>query len=170
MLLSNNPFGRVCDGRDPLRRRRGSQMQCDLLVKGGRLIDPLSGLDRPCDVAVRDGRIAASEADIPAAAAKQVIDASGLLVTPGLIDLHSHVYWGGTSLGVDADRIAARSGTTTFVDAGSAGAGNFLGFRRHVMERSRARILAYVNISFAGIFGFANTVAVGECENLRLCE
>ncbi|MCO5080275.1 MAG: amidohydrolase/deacetylase family metallohydrolase [Rhizobiaceae bacterium] len=145
-------------------------MQCDLLVKGGRLIDPLSGHDERRDVAIAGERIVAIEPDIPAEAARQVIDATGRIVTPGLIDLHSHVYWGGTSLGIDGDRIAAKSGTTTFIDAGSAGAGNFLGFRRHVMERSRTRILAYVNISFAGIFGFANTVMVGECSDLRLCE
>ena len=89
---------------------------------------------------------------------------------PGLIDLHTHVYWGGTSLGVDADALARRSGTTTFIDAGSAGPGNFLGFRRHVMERSRARILAYLNISFAGIFGFSRNVMVGECLDIRLCD
>lgn len=145
-------------------------MQCDLLVKGGRLVDPLSGLDARRDIAIADGRIVAVEADIASEGASEIIDAAGRIVTPGLIDLHSHVYWGGTSLGVDADRIATRSGTTTFVDAGSAGAGNFLGFRRHVMERSRARILAYVNISFPGIFGFASTVMVGECADLRLCE
>ncbi|TIS89903.1 MAG: amidohydrolase/deacetylase family metallohydrolase, partial [Mesorhizobium sp.] len=141
-------------------------MQFDLLIKGGRVIDPASGLDAPRDIAVADGRIAAIESET----AGEVVDASGCIVTPGLVDLHSHVYWGGTSLGVDADRLAAKSGTTTFIDAGSAGAGNFLGFRRHVIERSKVRILAYVNISFAGIFGFAETVSVGECSDLRLCE
>lgn len=145
-------------------------MQFDLLIKGGRLIDPASGLDAPRDVAIADGRVTAIDAAINAEAASEVVDARDCIVTPGLIDLHSHVYWGGTSLGVDADRLAAKSGTTTFIDAGSAGAGNFLGFRRHVIERSKVRILAYVNISFAGIFGFAKTVSVGECGDLRLCE
>ncbi|TIT27609.1 MAG: amidohydrolase/deacetylase family metallohydrolase, partial [Mesorhizobium sp.] len=114
-------------------------MQFDLLIKGGRVIDPASGLDAPRDLAIADGHVAAIEAAIDAEHATQVIDARDCLVTPGLIDLHSHVYWGGTSLGVDADRLAAKSGTTTFIDAGSAGAGNFLGFRRHVIERSRVR-------------------------------
>ncbi|MER9075553.1 amidohydrolase/deacetylase family metallohydrolase [Mesorhizobium sp. M0904] len=145
-------------------------MQFDLLIKGGRLIDPASGLDAQRDLAIADGRIAAIDTEIPFERAARVIDATGSIVAPGLIDLHSHVYWGGTSLGVDADRLAAKSGTTTFIDAGSAGAGNFLGFRRHVIECSKVRILAYVNISFAGIFGFSQTVAVGECSDLRLCE
>ncbi len=117
-------------------------MRFDLLVKGGRLIDPAAGIDARRDVAMSGGRVAAIEADIPADNARQVIDATGCIVTPGLIDLHSHVYWGGTSLGIDADRLAAKSGTTTFIEAGSAGAGNFLGFRRHVMERSKVRLLA----------------------------
>jgi dihydroorotase len=145
-------------------------MQFDLLIKGGRVIDPATGLDGQRDVAIANGRIAAIEAAIDAEHATQVIDARDGIVAPGLVDLHSHVYWGGTSLGVDADRLAAKSGTTTFIDAGSAGAGNFLGFRRHVIERSKVRILAYVNISFAGIFGFSQTVMVGECSDLRLCD
>ena len=95
-------------------------------------------IDRSLDVGFRDGRVAAVEPDLPVEDARQVVEAAGRLVVPGLIDLHTHVYWGGTSLGVDADALARRSGTTTFVDAGSAGPGNFPGFRRHVIERSRA--------------------------------
>jgi dihydroorotase len=144
-------------------------MTFDLLLRGGRVIDPATGLDEQRDVAVSSDKIAAMEPGIGPDRAQRVIDATDCLVTPGLVDLHSHVYWGGTSLGVDADRLAARGGTTTFVDAGSAGAGNFLGFRRHVMERSKVRIVAYVNISFAGIFGFSKSVMVGECGDLALC-
>lgn len=145
-------------------------MPFDLLLKGGRLVDPAAGIDAERDIAFSDGRVAALDADIPADRARQVVDASGRIVVPGLIDLHSHVYWGGTSLGVDADRLAPASGTTTYVDAGSAGAGNFLGFRSHVIERANVRILAYLNISFAGIFGFSSRVMVGECGDLRLCD
>ena len=86
----------------------------------------------------------------------------------GLIDLHTHVYHGGTSLGVHPDRLARRAGTTTFVDAGSAGAGNFIGFHEHIIQPSRARILAFLNISFSGIYGF--DVNVGECKDLGLCD
>ncbi|HWA78901.1 MAG TPA: amidohydrolase/deacetylase family metallohydrolase, partial [Acetobacteraceae bacterium] len=77
-------------------------------------------------------------------------------------------YWGGTSLGVDAEEMAIRSGTTTFVDAGSAGAGNMAGFVKHVIEPAAPRILAFINVSFPGIFGFSREVMVGENENLRL--
>ncbi|PSM20106.1 MULTISPECIES: amidohydrolase/deacetylase family metallohydrolase [Nitratireductor] len=145
-------------------------MSFDVLVRGGRLIDPSRGVDAVLDVGVAQGRVAAIGAGLPVDGAARVVDAGGCLVTPGLIDLHSHVYWGGTSLGVNADRLAAPSGTTTYVDAGSAGAGNFLGFRSHVMERAKVRIVAYLNISFAGIFGFSNRLMVGECADLRLCD
>ena len=145
-------------------------MPYDLLLRGGRVIDPAAGIDGKRDIAFSNGRVMAVEPEIPAENARQVVDATDCLVTPGLIDLHSHVYWGGTPLGVCADQLAPRSGTTTFVDAGSAGAGNFLGFRRHVIERSRARILAFVNISFPGIFGFSSRIMVGECGDLRLLD
>lgn len=140
----------------------------DLILKGGRVMDPAQDLDAPRDVAFTNGKVAAIGADLPADSARQTRDVRGKIVTPGLIDLHTHVYWGGTSLGVDADPIARRSGTTTFIDAGSAGAGNFAGFRKHVIEPSVPRILAYINVSFAGIYAFSKHVMVGECGDMRL--
>jgi dihydroorotase len=92
----------------------------------------------------------------------------GRLVVPGLIDLHTHVYWGGTSLSVEAAEVARRSGTTTFIDAGSAGPGTFHGFRHHVIEPSPLRIIPYLNVSFPGIFAVSAAVSVGECADLRL--
>ena len=142
----------------------------DVLLKHGRLIDPGQGIDRLADVAFKDGKVLHIDDDIAPDNARVLIDASGRVVTPGLIDLHTHVYWGGTSIGIEADSIARRAGTTTFIDAGTAGPANFLGFRRHVIEHSRARILAYLNISFAGIFAFSAKVMVGECDNIRLCD
>jgi dihydroorotase len=141
----------------------------DLLVKGGRIIDPATGRDEIADIGFAGGRVAAVGNDMPLRA-EQSIDARGLIVVPGLIDLHTHVYWGGTALGVDAAEVAARSGTTTFVDAGSAGPGNFHGFRRHVIEPSPLRILPYLNVSFPGIFAFSAAVMVGEAADLRLIE
>ena len=140
----------------------------DLILKGGRVIDPSQDIDSTLDVAFLDGKVAELGPDISPDNARSVRRVTGKIVTPGLIDLHTHVYWGGTSLGVDSDAIARRSGTTTFVDAGSAGAGNLAGFRKHVIEPSRPRILAYINISFAGIFAFSKNVMVGECGDMRL--
>lgn len=145
-------------------------MDFDLLIAGGRLVDPASGLDAVRDVGFAGARVAAIAPALPRERAARVVEAAGCLVTPGLIDLHTHVYWGGTPLGVDAERIAARAGTTTFVDAGSAGAGNFLGFRAHVIERAAVRILAFLNISFGGIFGFSRNVMVGESGDLALLD
>ena len=142
----------------------------DLVIRGGRVIDPAQGRDGRADVAFKDGRVAAVEAEIDAAAAREVISAAGKLVVPGLIDLHTHVYWGGTSLSVQPEPVARRSGATTLVDAGSAGPGNFHGFRAHIIERTPVRILPYLNISFAGIFAFSESVMVGECADVRLLD
>jgi dihydroorotase len=142
----------------------------DLVIKGGRLIDPARGIDAPRDVAFQDGKVAAVEAAIDASRARETLAASGKLVVPGLIDLHTHVYWGGTSLSVQPVPVARRSGATTLVDAGSAGPGNFHGFRAHVIERTPVRILPYLNISFAGIFAFSHRVMVGECADVRLLD
>lgn len=139
----------------------------DLVLTGGHVIDPSQGIDRITDVAFKDGR-AAGVGDGLAASAREVRDVSGHIVTPGLIDLHTHVYWGGTSLGIDAEEFCRTSGVTTAIDTGSAGPGNFMGFRKHVIEPSEVRILAYLHVSFAGIYAFSNTVMVGESEELRL--
>src|SRR5260370_38824287 len=115
----------------------------DISLKDGRVMDPANGRDEIADIGFADGKVAAVGADLPLRG-REVVDARGLIVVPGLIDLHTHVYWGGTSLGVDAAAVATRSGTTTFVDAGSAGPGNFPGFRRHVIEPSDLRILPFL--------------------------
>ena len=141
----------------------------DLVLTGGRIIDPASGRDEMADIAFGHGKVTEIGRDLPTGGA-ETVDVRGLLVVPGLIDLHTHVYWGGTSLGVDAAEVARRSGTTTFVDAGSAGPGIFPGFRRHVIEPSPLRIIPYLNVSFPGIFALSAAVAVGECTDLRLLD
>ena len=143
-------------------------MAINLILKGGRIIDPSQRLDAVTDIGFGDGKIAAIGANLAAGPETEVLDVSGHIVTAGLIDLHTHVYWGGTSLGIDAEQFCRTSGVTTCIDTGSAGPGNFAGFRKHVIEPSAVRILAYLHVSFAGIFGYSKTVMVGESEELRL--
>ena len=142
-------------------------MAFDLVLSGGRVIDPAQGIDRVTDIAFADGRVAAIGDALDATGA-ELRDVTGKIVTPGLIDLHTHVYWGGTSLGVDAEAYARQSAVATCVDTGSAGPGNFAGFRSHVIERSAVRILAYLHVSFAGIYAFSNRIMVGESHDPRL--
>ena len=134
-----------------------------LTIAGGRVIDPAAGLDETRDVHIAGGRVV----EAPPEGARR-LDARGLIVAPGLIDLHTHVYAHATSLGVEPGPLALRSGCTTLVDAGSAGAGNVAGLARYVAEPCPVRILAYLNVSFAGIFGFGRRVMVGECADLAL--
>jgi dihydroorotase len=126
-------------------------MTYDLLIQGGRVIDPAESRDAVLDVAVSKGRIASVADHIPAASATRVVDAAGLLVLPGLIDLHAHVFRDFTYWGVDPDLIAHNSGVTTWVDAGSAGAMTLSGFRQQVVRRTGARVKAFVNISLIGL-------------------
>ena len=140
----------------------------DLLLTGGHLIDPSQKIDSIKDVGFKDGRVVEVNDKLDHALAEKVYDISDNIITPGLIDLHTHIYWGGTSIGIDPTDYARRCGTTTMIDAGTAGAGNFAGFREHIIKPTRPRILAYLNISFAGIFAFSDTVMVGESEDVRL--
>jgi len=139
----------------------------NLILKGGHVIDPSTGVDGVMDVAFSGGRVAAVEAEITGG---KEHDVTGCIVTPGLIDMHTHVYWGGTSLGVDAEAYCRRSAVTTAIDTGSAGPGNFAGFQKHVIEKSAVRILAFLHVSHAGIFGFSDRIMVGESEDLRLMD
>jgi dihydroorotase len=143
-------------------------MHYDLVLRHGRLIDPGRNHDQIGDIAFVDGKIAAF-GSIEGSAAQER-DVTGCIVMPGMIDMHTHVYWGGTSISIDADALARRSGTTTWVDVGSAGPGNFPGFRKHVIEQSQTRIFAYLHVSHAGIFGFSTTVMVGESQDMRLMD
>jgi dihydroorotase len=143
-------------------------MPFDLVLRGGRVVDPSQKLDAVTDVAFSGGKVAMVGNALKVDPGTEVRDVSGYIVTPGLIDLHTHVYWGGTSLGIDADEFCRTSGVTTAIDTGSAGPGNFAGFRKHVIEPSQVRILAYLHVSHAGIYGFSHRVMVGESEEIRL--
>ena len=143
-------------------------MTYDLILQDGHVLDPSQKLDGVTDVAFSGGKVARIGPNLKADSDCDVRKVSGAIVSPGLIDLHTHVYWGGTWLGIDAEDFCRRSGVTTAVDTGSAGPGNFAGFRKHVIERSKVRILAYLHVSFAGIYAFSRRVMVGESEEIRL--
>ena len=124
----------------------------DLLLKGGRVIDPANQIDAPRDVAVKGDRIALVAENIPASEAKKMVDVTGYYVTPGLVDIHAHVFvedpggWG-----IYPDLNAFPSGVTTIVDAGSAGWKNFEQFKARVIDKARARVLAFLNIVGVGM-------------------
>ncbi|RKR85931.1 dihydroorotase [Micromonospora pisi] len=136
----------------------------DLLLTGGDLLDPGTGRVGRYDVAVRDGRIAEVGASLPPGQAAEVVDVGGRLVTPGLIDLHTHVYGGATYWGIDPDPVAWHSGVTTWVDAGSAGAYSFPAFAA-TTAGYRVRVPALLNISAVGL-----VAPVGESRELAHCD
>jgi len=139
-----------------------------IILRGGRVLafGDLGSLD--ADVLIVDGRIAAIGSDV--AMDGTVIDVRGAIIVPALTDIHTHIYWGATSLGVRPEVVARRSGTGVFVDAGSAGAGNFPGLKAFIFEPSPFQTFAFLNISFAGIFGFSKRIMVGECCDMRLVD
>ena len=132
----------------------GPQDKFDLVVKGGEVLDPSQNLRARRDVGIRFGVVEAVEADIPADRALRVLNASGKLVTPGLIDLHSHVFPYGSAIGIPADELVQFQGTSTLVSAGDAGANNFAVFRRHIVAQTRCRLYAFVHIANIGLAGF----------------
>lgn len=133
----------------------------DLLVKGGHVIDPKNNINAIMDIAVTGDKIAQVAKNIPAAQAKQVVNATGLYVTPGIIDIHGHVFAGtdpegGLSDGFSSlppDGFTFRVGVTTIVDAGGAGANSFATFKKNIIDQSQTRVLAFLNISSAGMIG-----------------
>ncbi len=131
----------------------GPNDKFDLVVKGGEVLDPSQNLRAKRDIGIRFGMIEALEADIPADKAHRVLNANGKLVTPGLIDLHAHVY-PGSAIGIPGDELVPFQGTTTLVSAGDAGANTFAAFRRAVIGHTRARVYAFVHIANIGLNGF----------------
>jgi dihydroorotase len=141
-------------------------MECDILIRGGEVIDPSQGLRGVRDVAIRDGKILSIEESLPAAEATHTVDARGLYVVPGLIDLHVHVYRGHSPFGLEPDPLCPAGGVTTMLDAGTAGSHNFGGFRRDVIDNAQTQILGLVNLSCVGLVA-AN---LGELRDRRYAD
>jgi dihydroorotase len=135
-----------------------AQTKYDLLLKGGRVIDPKNGIDGVMDLAVKDGKVAAVAAGIAPSDAQKVVDVSGLIVTPGIVDIHVHVFsttgvadsWAGDN-SVRPDDFSFRTGVTTMADAGSSGWRNFEQFRLTVIDRAKTRVFAFINIAGLGM-------------------
>ncbi len=148
-----------------------AQTKYDLLLKGGHVIDPKNKISETRDVAIRDGLIAAVARNIPAAEARRTVNVAGLFVTPGLIDLHAHVFAGedgsglaGGNSSIHPDAFALRVGVTTVVDAGSSGRHNFARFKRTVIDRARTRVLVLLNIGGSGMPGDAHEQDVSDMD------
>ncbi len=145
--------------------------QYDFLLKGGHVIDARNGLSAVRDVAIKDGKIAAVAANIPAASALKAVDATGLYVTPGLIDIHGHVYRPTAGQGFRADNqmvypdgFSFRAGVTTFIDPGGSGWRNFEDLKDRVIDRSMTRVLAMINIVGHGLAGGKYEQDLGDME------
>ncbi|WP_284266882.1 amidohydrolase/deacetylase family metallohydrolase [Bradyrhizobium iriomotense] len=138
----------------PAGAAMGPADKFDLVIKGGDAIDPSQSLRGKRDIGIRWGVIEAVEPEIPAERALKSIDASGKLVTPGLVDLHCHVYPYGSAIGIPADELVQFQGTTTVVSAGDAGVNNLAALRRYIVAQSRARIYAFVHIANNGLSAF----------------
>jgi dihydroorotase len=138
----------------------------DLLVKGGKVVDPSQDLEGARDVAIAGGKIARLEQDIPAAQARQVVDASGKIVTPGLIDLHTHVFPYVGPYGIEPDPYFVTRGVTTVIDAGTSGAYTFAAFRENTISQSATRVRALLHVVSIGMVA-GN---LGELIDLRYCD
>jgi dihydroorotase len=135
-------MGDVNTGRTP---------RFDTIIAGGEVVDPGAGLTGRLDVGIAGGKIAAVQTDLDRSEAAEVIDATGQYVVPGLIDLHTHVYWGATFWGVWPDPIAARTGVTTWLDVGSAGSYSLPGFRKFIVEACTTKVFSLLNLSSIGL-------------------
>src|SRR5215472_15184016 len=138
----------------PAAAAMGRDDKFDLVIKGGEILDPSQNLRAKRDIGIRFGIIEALEADIPSEKAQRLFSASGKLVTPGLIDLHAHVFPYGSAIGIPADELIPFQSTTTLVSAGDAGANNIAAFRRAIVGQTRGRLYAFVHIANIGLAGF----------------
>lgn len=158
-------FGATGDGL--LRAQSPARPQYDLLIKGGRIIDPAQGVSAVRDIAASGSKVARIAENIPESSARHLLQAAGHIVTPGLIDIHVHVYDGVAPLGIPADPSCIAKGVTTAVDAGSAGANTFPGLRKYVINVADTRIFALLNISVVGQSTLSPSNPWGELLDLR---
>src|SRR5215204_4396284 len=138
----------------PARAAMAPGDKFDLVIKGGDVLDPSQSLRGRRDIGIRYGLVEAVEAEIPADRALRVLDAAGKLVTPGLVDLHCHVYPYGSALGIPADELVPHQCTTTCVSVGAVSSNNFAAFRRHIVAQTRTRLYAFVHIANVGLTPF----------------
>jgi dihydroorotase len=159
--------GLAAGWEDLLQAQPQTVPRYDLIVKGGRIIDPSQSISAVRDIAVSGTKIARLASDIPGADARHVLNAEGRIVTPGLIDVHTHVYDGVAPLGIPADPTCIAKGVTTALDAGSAGAHTFPGLRKYVINVVDTRVYALLNISVVGQSTLSDDNPHGELLDLR---
>jgi dihydroorotase len=136
----------------------------DLVLKGGSVIDPSQGLSGINDIAIQKGAIAQIAPAIPREEARRIIEATGLIVTPGLIDLHAHVFEGFTRFGVNPDMAGVHAGVTTIVDAGSSGSATFEGFTRYILPHCHTEIIPFLHICQTGLATLPDIIAEGSID------
>lgn len=144
----------------------------EILIKNAHMIDPKNEIDQKMDVAIADGKIARVSPQIPESSAKNTIDATGLYITPGIIDIHAHMFWGtepdayisNSHASLPPDGFTFRSGVTTVVDAGSAGWRNFKTFKEQTIDHSSTRVFAFLNIVGPGMKGGAIEQNLGDMD------
>ena len=169
-LLAAAPLGTNARAAKALPERAETDGESfDLLIKGGKVFDPSQDLEEICDVALRAGKIARLEHDIPTGQARQVFDASGKIVTPGLIDIHTHIFPYVGPYGIEPDPYCVRRGVTTALDAGTSGAFTFPAFRKFIISPAATRVRALLHIVSIGMVT-GSTPQMGELEDLRYCD
>src|SRR6266550_3484807 len=153
-------------GKGTASAAMGPNDKFDLVIKGGDVLDPSQSLRGRRDIGIRYGIVEALEPEIPAARALRVLDASGKLVMPGPVDLHTHVYPYGSAIGIPADELVSHQCTTTCVSAVDAGANNFAAFRRLIVAQTRTRLYAFIHIANTGLASFP----VAELTNINIAD
>jgi dihydroorotase len=149
----------------------GQSQEIDILLKGGHVIDPKNNIDSQMDVGIANGKILRVATEIPASSAKKVVDVKGMYVTPGLIDIHTHVFVGSNAgfadgfSSVSPDDFTFKAGITTVVDAGTSGWRNFPVFKKQVIDRSQTRVLAFLNIAGSGMTGFPSEEDINDMDS-----